>query len=376
MSARRRARAAAAVPRRSVLVYAQRGLLLAGAVAVVVGCSMLGAEGGRASLSRALGELGLAALVLAFAAPTLASLRAGSTAARLPRAVGRTQLVSTRALRIRMAITVALAVGLPVAVAVAAMALSSTGWVWLVLALGFGGAGVAIDRSARRKPRQERADSWPEVGVALERLCMLADLPVPPVSIERDRVATAFTSAGALRLTTGLIESLDERELEAVIAHEIAHLAHRDAAVMDVVTMPSRILLGMVSTGLHPGRLKPEPSLPQKASLMIWGVVFVPVGFVLGWASRLLVLGLSRARELAADAAAATLTGRPSALASALLKLEPSQRRAPRTDLRAIEALCIVEVGASRGWGPLRTHPPVGLRVERLEAMEERLQAR
>jgi heat shock protein HtpX len=94
------------------------------------------------------------------------------------------------------------------------------------------------------------------------------------------------------------------------------------------------------------------------------GLIYVPVGLLLGWSSRLLVLGLSRARELSADTAAATLTGRPSALASALMKLDPSRLSSSRTDLRAIEALCIVEVGASRR-GRLLAHPPAHQRTHR-----------
>jgi heat shock protein HtpX len=99
---------------------------------------------------------------------------------------------------------------------------------------------------------------------------------------------------------------------------------------------------------------------------------------VIGWVSRLSVLGMSRARELSADAAAATLTGRPSALASALLKLERQREWAPRSDLRQVEAyavLCIVGTPRS-GLGRLfATHPPTAARVERLEEIESRMQS-
>jgi len=107
------------------------------------------------------------------------------------------------------------------------------------------------------------------------------------------------------------------------------------------------------------------------------GLVYVPTGFVLGWSSRLLGLGLSRVREYAADATAATLTGAPSALASALIKLDRSQSGIPRRDLREVEALsalCIVQVGTSRLGRLLHTHPPIDERVARLERMEGRLQ--
>ena len=106
-------------------------------------------------------------------------------------------------------------------------------------------------------------------------------------------------------------------------------------------------------------------------------VVFcAPPAFVIGWVSRLSVLGMSRAREFSAAAAAVTLTGRPSALAFALLKLERQRDWTPRSDLREVEpyaVLCIVGVDGSRLFG---THPPVTARVKRLEAIELRIRGR
>lgn len=108
-------------------------------------------------------------------------------------------------------------------------------------------------------------------------------------------------------------------------------------------------------------------------------VLSVPPAFLLGWISRLSVLGMSRAREFAADAAAAALTGRPSALASALVKLDRGSDLMTRADLRQVQAravLCIFGTDTSR-LGPLFcTHPPTAARVKRLQAIEQRVQAR
>ena len=105
--------------------------------------------------------------------------------------------------------------------------------------------------------------------------------------------------------------------------------------------------------------------------VMAW--LCVPPALVLAWLSRLSMLGSSRAREYSADAAAAALTGRPSALASALLKLEAEREWAPPDDLRGVSVLCIV--GTGRRWlgGLLATHPATARRVQRLEAIERRL---
>jgi heat shock protein HtpX len=111
----------------------------------------------------------------------------------------------------------------------------------------------------------------------------------------------------------------------------------------------------------------------------MFGLCYVPPAFVLGWGSRLLGLGLSRAREHSADAAAASLTGHPSALASALLKLDAALPKIPRRDLRELTGRrppCIVDVRPSRSGRPLRTHPATTERVARLERMEARLQLR
>ncbi|MEJ7714271.1 MAG: M48 family metalloprotease [Thermoleophilaceae bacterium] len=320
-----------------------------------------------------LGPLGLGLLLLAALARAAASFRTAGAGADLPSQVGPVRLVSTRALRARMAVTLVLAVGVPVAASIAVIALDPQGWLFIAMALLVGVAGVSVEHRAH-DATQRRAPCPFEVSTLLERLSIRADLEVPALVILQGEVATAWTSSGRLYLTTSLLETLERGELEAVLAHELAHLAHRDAPVMDLATAPSRVLLGLAFVTMHPSRL-PDAGLGAKTGLIMFGLVYTPVGFVLGWASRLLVLGLSRARELSADAAAATLTGNPSALASALLKLDRPGSGPPRTDLRAVEALCIVEMAGRRRRRLLRTHPTTTDRVARLETMEARLQS-
>jgi heat shock protein HtpX len=211
---------------------------------------------------------------------------------------------------------------------------------------------------------------------------MRADIPVPELVVHPDFVANAWTSGGRIHLTWPLLKLLDESELEAVLAHELAHLAHRDAAVMDVCSAPSRTLLGfvgLVGSGFR-GWLREAFALSP--GIALWSgflaALSVPPAFLFGWISRLSVLRMSRTREFAADAAAAALTGRPSALASALVKLDRDAEMMPRADLREVEAramLCILGTDSSR-LGPLFcTHPPTATRVKRLQALEQRIQA-
>ena len=187
-----------------------------------------------------------------------------------------------------------------------------------------------------------------------------------------------------MHVTTPLLRRLDESELEAVLAHELAHLAHRDAAVMDVCSAPSRVLLalaGVLTSVLKAWRatILEFGSLGIPVMVAVGAAIALPPVFLLGWLSRLSVLRMSRTREFAADAAAAALTGKPSALASALMKLDGEREWLPAADLRQAEAravLCIVAPDRSR-LGPLfRTHPRTATRVKRLQEIEERVQAR
>lgn len=355
----------------------QRGLLGLGGLLLLAATALTILSDGEVPLATVLGRLGLIALGLAAGVKALRMLES-SGGVGLPVAVGGRRVADTRFLRARIALTLALGVGFPIAAALTLTALVDVGWMIVMFALALGVGGYAADASAARRRPTEQPGAWPEAGILLTRLCIRADMPVPPVVVENEPLATAWTSGGRVHLTVALLESLDSSELEAVLAHELAHLAHNDAAVMDIATSPSRLLLSGVAACRDPGRVLPEPTLRERLGMRFWAIVYVPPALVLAWASRLMYLGLSRARELTADAAAATLTGRPSALASALMKLDERRSHVPLRDLRLVaarEALCILEIDASHFGRLLHTHPPIEERIERLRAMEERLQS-
>src|SRR4051812_47563139 len=208
-----------------------------------------------------------------------------------------------------------------------------------------------------------------ELQAAVGRLCVMADLPRPEIVLEPESQPNSWMVAPPrrtprLHVTRGLLQALSGPELEAVVAHELAHLANRDALVMTVVGGPSSALL--------------EGS--RAVSGVYWGGVFIG-----GWIARGLgelgglgTSALSRYRELSADAGAAALTGRPAALASALVKLSGGLERVPRADLRAVagrDAFHLLPVGEEdRFLAALRaTHPPLERRLAALERLERRM---
>jgi Peptidase family M48 len=203
---------------------AEIALLVAGCVVLVLAFHALRAtDGGPAS--RTLGRVGLGLLALAGISWTLRSFRTGGRA-RLPTTVGRTRLSPDRGLRCWMALTFALAVGIPIAVAVLLTALVDDGWAWIAGGLFLGAIALMVERSVGRRAQGPVPMTSGEPVRLLERLCIRADMPVPALELDATRVPIAWTAAGKIHLSEPLLRSLDRAELEAVLAHELAHLAH------------------------------------------------------------------------------------------------------------------------------------------------------
>ncbi len=350
--------------------------LSTGLLLIVAAVVLAVANGDLGGAARVLGALGLAVLGLCATSRAVRLYRANVTAA-LPESVGRAG-IRIRPRWVATAATALLALVVPAAATVAMVALVKSGWLVIAGALLLGCLGLLTSAVRRSRDLSYAYPPGPESAV-LERLCMRADIPVPELVVEADAEANAWTTRGRIHVTTRLLSRLDDSELEAVLAHELAHFAHRDAAVMDVCSAPSRVLLALagVLTSVLKGT-KTAMGLGQVGALAVIGAAIgLPPALLLGWSSRLSVLGMSRTREFAADAAAAALPGKPSALASALIKLDGERDWLRAADLRQAQAravLCIVGADRSK-LGPLfRTHPSTAARVKRLQAIEQHVQ--
>lgn len=216
-----------------------------------------------------------------------------------------------------------------------------------------------------------------DVAAMAQRLAQHADIAEPSVYIaNRSRPASYAVGGradGAIVLTRGLVRELPERELRAVVAHEVSHLANGDSRIMNAAIVPLLLAEHVGSDdrprfrrGLH------VIPLPFLAHLFAWTVLTV-VTRVQSACCRLGISALSRGREFAADRGGAHLTGEPAALASALRTLDGS-RGSPGEDMRAwaqsASVLDILPHDDSAGpFGLFRTHPRTALRIERLEAL-------
>jgi heat shock protein HtpX len=234
----------------------------------------------------------------------------------------------------------------------------------------------------------------PELHGVIDRLCALADMPKPRVAIARTDVPNAFATgrspkAAVVCATSGLMRRLDEPEIEAVLAHEISHVAHRDVAVMTIASglgmiagLLTRVMFYSEIFGGGRGGGRNNGGGQLVAIEMMVMLVSVVVYFV----SFLLTMALSRYRELAADRSGAILIGRPSQLASALVKISGEMGRIPTKDLRSAEpfnAFFFVPAvsgqaqdqgGGGFSFGGLfRTHPTLERRLAQLDELERQL---
>jgi heat shock protein HtpX len=185
----------------------------------------------------------------------------------------------------------------------------------------------------------------PELHGVIDRICAMSDMPKPRVAIADTDVPNAFATGrnqnnAVICVTTGLLRRLETVELEGVLAHELSHVAHRDVAVMTIASFLG-ILAGLLTRfglewGLWGGFSSRDRDNNDQSSAMVLLVV-IGVSAAVYAISFMLTRALSRYRELSADRSAAVLTGRPSALASALTKVTGEMSRIPTKDLRAAE---------------------------------------
>jgi heat shock protein HtpX len=217
----------------------------------------------------------------------------------------------------------------------------------------------------------------PELHGIVERLCVQANLPKPRIGVIETSMPNACAMGRSRKATTvcatrGILELLEPAELEGVMAHELTHVINRDVMVMTLAgffaTLASTIAQFALffGGGYGDGEEENDIMIVVLVSVLVYAISF------------LLLRALSRYREFAADRGSAVLTGRPSALASALLKISGTMERIPSQDMRTAEGMSAFFIIPARAKKSLMNifadHPPLEQRLAALERLESQLQ--
>ncbi len=225
----------------------------------------------------------------------------------------------------------------------------------------------------------------PELHGVIERLCVQADIPKPRVCVMETSMPNAFAMGRSQKSTTvcatrGILQMLNPAELEGVMGHELTHVINRDVMVMTIAsffaTLASIIVQfafffgggfgGGYGRGRGGGQEEEDILLVILVAALVYAISF------------LLLRALSRYREFAADRGSAVLTGRPSALASALIKISGTMERVPSEDLRRAEGMSAFFIVPARTKRSLMNifsdHPPLEQRLAALQRLESQLQ--
>jgi heat shock protein HtpX len=295
-----------------------------------------------------------------------------------PRSFGRDTGLQTRMLLTLFLLGLVYAVLIAVLIAAGAGAiLIATIAAVLFLVQYFTSDKIALYSMGAREVSPEEA---PALHGTIERLCIQADLPKPRVAIADTPMPNAFAigrspSRATVCATTGILSLLNPAELEGVLAHELTHVANRDVLVMTVASFFASIASFIVQMGFWFGAGFGDNDDDNGPGV----IVVILVSAVVYMISFVLLQALSRYREFAADRGSAIITGRPSALASALVKISGTMEQIPQRDLRSangeLAAFYIFPPKAKQTVATLfSTHPPLEARLEALSRLEAQLQ--
>ena len=224
----------------------------------------------------------------------------------------------------------------------------------------------------------------PKLHEIVDRLCLLANMPKPRVGVAEMDIPNAFAtgrspSHAVICATRGIMARLSDEELEAVLAHELSHVAHRDVAVMTIASgvgmlagLVSRMAMWGAMLGGGGGGRNNNNDNAAVVEMITWLVSIVI--YVIAY---LLTMALSRYRELAADRSGAILIGKPSVLASALVHITGDMGRIPRTDLRKAETMnaffFVPALAGGTAASLFSTHPSLEKRLDALNKLEREL---
>ncbi len=286
-------------------------------------------------------------------------------------------------LQARMVLTLFL-LGLIYAVLVAVLIASGAGAITIAVIAGgifliqyFTSDKIALLSMGAREVSPQDA---PRLHGAVERLCIQANMPKPRVAIANQRMPNAFAigrspKTATVCATTGILDLLNDAELDGVLAHELTHVQNRDVLVMTIASFFASIAAFIVQMGFWFGGAFDNRDQNSGPAFIVVILVSAVV-YVVSW---LLLQALSRYREFAADRGSAIITGRPSALIQALVKIEGGMSMIPQRDLRVasneLAAFYIFPPKAKESVASLfSTHPPLEKRIAALQRLEAQLQ--
>jgi heat shock protein HtpX len=216
-------------------------------------------------------------------------------------------------------------------------------------------------------------DQAPELHDMVERLSAMADLPKPRVAVIPTDVPNAFATGrnpknSVVAVTEGLWNRLSKPEVEAVLAHELSHVANRDVAIMTISSFFAMVAAFLMRMGMWGGMFG-GGDRDRSGGAPVWLIMFA-VSMLTYVISYVLILMISRYREYAADRGSAIITGAPENLMSALQRIASNIAQIPQRDLREVQgmnAFFIVPTSVKRATaGLFMTHPPLEKRLARL----------
>jgi heat shock protein HtpX len=288
-------------------------------------------------------------------------------------------------LQLRMTLTMFL-LGLVYAALIGALFASGMNGAFILLIAGgfllvqlFASDKLALHAMGAREVSPQEA---PQLHAMIERLCVQANLPKPRIAVANTPMPNAFAigrspKSATVCATTGIMDLLSPAELEGVMAHELTHVQNRDVMVMTIASFFATVASYIVQFGVFfgggfgGGYGDSDDDGPGFAAVILVSILVYVVSF-------LLLQALSRYREFAADRGSAIITGRPSALASALMKISGTMQRVPQQDLRAAEGMSAFYIFPAKAKQSLlnifSTHPPLEQRLAALDRLERQLQ--
>jgi heat shock protein HtpX len=300
--------------------------------------------------------------------------------------MARTRFASDSGLTLRMTSVMFLLGGVFVALVVALMLVLPYQYAPIIGIIGIGiawGQWYFSDTVAMKamRAREVTPEEAPELHGVIDRLCAMADMPKPRVGIADLSIPNAFATGrsperSVVCVTTGILGILTADEMEAVLAHELSHVAHRDVTVMTIASTAG-IVAGMLTRGAQYGAFfgGGRRNNNDNSGVPVWLVILV-VSLVVYAVSFFLTRLLSRYRELCADRSGAYLTMKPRALATALQKISGHMNGIPDRDLRSVDSMnaFFISPAIKAGFGQLTsTHPSLEQRLEQLAKIQAEL---